>query len=149
MAYTIYRSDGVAVTVPDNAIDSQFYNATANPGSPTTGVGIQLNGRNAIDYGAPTAQTWLQMTENFASNGYKFQTGPTTDVSLVGQLWFDKSTLSLYVKVSTLVGIAGWRKIPVTNPIAPADGDVQVLAGPTISIFAGGVWNQIFPAIYS
>jgi len=147
MAYTIYRSDGVAVTVPDNAIDSQFYNPTAN--GVGKGLGIQLNGRNAIDYGAPTAQTWLQMTENFASNGIL----PTDGTSLVGQLWFNKSTSSLYVKVTTAaVGILNWRKIPVTNPVAPSDGDIQVSGtGPTfkIEIYGDGGWNQVFPAIYS
>jgi hypothetical protein len=143
MAYTIYRSDGVAVTVPDNTIDSQFYNPTAN--GVGKGLGIQLNGRNAIDYGAPTAQTWLQMTENFASNGVI----PTDGTSLVGQLWFNKSTSSLYVKVTTAaVGINNWRKIPVTNPITPVDGDIQVV-GSVISIWANGAWQQVFPAIYS
>jgi hypothetical protein len=138
MAYTIYRSDGVAVTVPDNTIDSQFYNPTAN--GVGKGLGIQLNGRNAIDYGAPTAQTWLQMTENFASNGVI----PTDGTSLVGQLWFNKSTSSLYVKVTTAaVGINNWRKIPVTNPITPVD------VGSVISIWANGAWQQVFPAIYS
>jgi hypothetical protein len=155
MAYTIYRSDGVAVTVPDNAIDSQFYNPNAN--GPNIGMGIQLNGRNAIDYGAPTAQTWLQMTENFASNGIL----PTDGTSLVGQLWFNKSTLSLNVKVTTgsIVNTDNWRKISVINPVVPGNGDIKVDVtnplAPLVYIFTGITipnptgWSQVFPAIYA
>jgi len=127
MAYTIYRSDGVAVTVPDNAIDSQFYNPTAN--GVGKGLGIQLNGRNAIDYGAPTAQTWLQMTENFASNGIF----PSDATSLVGQLWFNKSTSTLYVKVTTVnVGIANW------SPLVYAGGIVTSVSGTPSRISSTG-----------
>lgn len=43
----------------------------------------------------------------------------------------------------------GGSHVPVVNPITPADGDVQVLAGPVIKLYAGGVWNQVFPAVYS
>jgi hypothetical protein len=38
---------------------------------------------------------------------------------------------------------------PAVNPATPSDGDVQVAAGPTISIYASGAWRQIFPAVYS
>ena len=37
----------------------------------------------------------------------------------------------------------------IVNPSTPKDGDVQVGAGPTISIYASGAWRQIFPAVYS
>jgi hypothetical protein len=144
MAYTIYRADGTLVSVPDNAIDQTFYNPAAN--GPGIGMGIQLNGRNAIDYGAPTAQTLLQMTENFASNNVL----PSDGTSLVGQLWFNKTTSSLFVKVTTAnVGAANWRKIAVVDPVVAGDGDIQVLPGPVINIWANGAWQQIFPAVYS
>jgi hypothetical protein len=65
MSYTIYHADGTSVTVPDNAVDTTFYNANAH--SAGVGIGTQLVGRNAINYGAPVAQNFLQMTENFAS----------------------------------------------------------------------------------
>jgi hypothetical protein len=39
--------------------------------------------------------------------------------------------------------------ISAINPATPKDGDVQVAAGPTISIYASGAWRQIFPAVYS
>jgi hypothetical protein len=35
------------------------------------------------------------------------------------------------------------------NPATPKDGDIQVQAGPIISIYATGAYRQIFPAIYS
>ena len=143
MAYTIYKADGTLVSVPDNAIDQTFYNPTAN--GVGKGQGVQLNGRNAIDYGAPTAQSLLQMTENFASNGVL----PSDLTSLVGQLWFNKTTSSLYVKVTTAnVAIANWRKVSVVNPILPSDGDVLVV-GSVISIYANGAYQQVFPPIYS
>ena len=68
MSYTIYHADGTAVTVPDNAIDTEFYNATPAGRLPGQGIGTQLVGRNAINYGAAVAQNFLQQTENFASN---------------------------------------------------------------------------------
>lgn len=39
--------------------------------------------------------------------------------------------------------------VPTVNPSAPKDGDVQVAAGPIISIYASGAWRQIFPAVYA
>jgi hypothetical protein len=35
------------------------------------------------------------------------------------------------------------------NPVTPKDGDIQVQAGPIISIYATGAYRQIFPAVYS
>jgi hypothetical protein len=40
-------------------------------------------------------------------------------------------------------------QVPLVNPATPKDGDVQVLAGPIISIYATGAWRQIFPAVYA
>ena len=147
MAYNIYKSDGTLVVVPDNTIDSQFYNPTG--GNTAKGLGVQLNGRNAIDYGAPTAQTFLQITENFASGAAFF---PSDTTALQGQLWFNKTNSSLYVRVTgnTSGGIANWRRIVVIDPPSPSDGDIQVLSGPTrINIWANGAWQQVFPAVYS
>lgn len=148
MAYSIRKSDGTLVTVADNAIDTDFYNPTG--GSTGLGMGIQLIGRNAIDYGAAVAQSCLQMTENFSS---ATGTQPIGANALQGQLWYDKTLSTLYVRVTP--GVSGandlatnWRKIPVLNPVTPADGDIQVV-GAVISIWANGVWNQVFPAVYS
>jgi hypothetical protein len=35
------------------------------------------------------------------------------------------------------------------NPATPKDGDIQISAGPVISIYATGAYRQIFPAVYS
>jgi hypothetical protein len=148
MAYSIRKSDGTLVTVAVNAIDTDFYNPTG--GSTGLGMGIQLIGRNAIDYGAAVAQTFLQSTENFSSS-----TGsqPIGAKALQGQLWYDKSLSTLYVRVTPGVPAAdslatNWRKITVLNPVTPGDGDIQVI-GAVISIWANGAWQQVFPAIYS
>jgi len=150
MAYSIRKSDGTLVTVVDNAIDNDFYNPIG--GSTGLGMGIQLIGRNALDYGAAVAQTFLQSTENFSS-----QTGsqPVNSKALQGQLWYDQSLSTLYVRVTPGGGAdsppnftTNWRKITVLNPVTPGDGDIQVI-GAVISIWANGAWQQVFPAIYS
>lgn len=148
MAYNIYRADGTAIVVPDNSIDSQFYNASANGSG--KGQGTQLVGRNAIDYGAPTAQNFLQLTENFASNNIV----PSDTTSSIGQLWFNKSTSSLFVKVTaSAVGINNWSRLVALNPAGTAaNGDINISgtgASLTISIYADGAWRQLFPAVYS
>lgn len=147
MAYTIYKADGTAITVPDNTIDSDFYNPNTNGVS--KGTGTQLIGRNAIDYGAPVAQAFLQLTENFCGPNIP---GADTTNPLQGQLWFNKTDSSLYVRVTsnTAGGIANWKRVVVIDPISPSDGDIQVLTGPTrINIWANGAWRQVFPAVYS
>lgn len=152
MAYNIYKSDGTAISVPDNAISQQFYAPNANGAG--KGIGSQLVGRNAVDYGAPIAQNFLQLTENFAGT-----IPPADGKALQGQLWFDKTSVALHVNVSTTV-TADWRKVvtvsgsetgstPVINPSGPAnDGDLQIV-GSVISIWADGAWQQVFPAVYS
>jgi len=155
MAYTIYRSDGVAVTVPDNAIDSQFYNPNTN--GPNIGMGIRLNGRNAIDYGAPTAQTWLQMTENFANISGR---QPIGQYALEGQLWYDKSISALYVRVTPGTpgtdSMANWNLVAtVADPAAVTGTEGQIRVDGTGKVFVWTnlpgppAWRQIFPAIYS
>lgn len=167
MSYTIYHADGTPVIVPDNAIDTAFYNPNAH--SSGVGIGTQLVGRNAINYGAPVAQNFLQMTENFASTT-AFRPGDA--FALQGQLWFEKASATsgeLYVRVSSATsgGALNWRRVvsidsttntiiirggdvPVVNPTPgqERDGDTLVV-GSTISIWAAGAWRQIFPAVYS
>ena len=155
MAYNIYKSDGTPVVVPDNTIDQEFYNPTAN--GPGKGIGTQLIGRNAIDYGAPIAQNFIQLTENFCGTVL-----PSDTTAMQGQLWFNKTSSSngdLYVRITnnTSGGIANWKKVitegggsyPVVNPSGtPKDGDIKIV-GSVISIYADGAWRQVFPAIYS
>lgn len=171
MAYNIFKSNGAAVSVPDNVIDNQFYNPNFN--GVGKGVGTQLIGRNAIDYGAPVAQNFLQLTENFANDN-----PPSDATSLIGQIWYRTSTADLYVKADISgAGIENWKRIvtvglddnafidgdltvtgtvfsrggrcAVVNPTGiPLDGDIRV-EGEIIYIYAAGSWKQVFPAIYS
>jgi len=163
MSYTIYKSDGTAVTVPDNTIDIAFYNPSGGTGG--NGLGTQLLGRNTINYGAAVAQNFLQMTENFASLAV-----PSDTTSLQGQLWFSKTSSTtgiLYVRTTSngSGGILNWREVvtadadgnitirggtgPAVNPTdPPEDGDIQVV-GSVISIWANSAWQQVFPAEYS
>lgn len=160
MAYSLFTPTGsehavTPITVPDNAIDQGLYNA-ANK------LGVQLIGRNAIDYGTAVAQNTIQMVSNFAGTS-----PPTAAKSLQGQLWFNATSAtagSLYVRTATTAGgefPAGWEKfvtinssstgtIPTVNPTpgTERDGDMKI-TGSVISMWAGGGYRQIFPAQYS
>lgn len=129
MSYTIYRADGTPVTVPDNAIDTSYY--TSNVYGAGIGIGTLLVGRNAINYGAPIAQNFLQIVENFASSAAN---RPTDAVALQGQLWFEKVSGSagrLYVRISssTTGGIANWKEIVVSSS---ADGTINNRGGTVV-----------------
>jgi hypothetical protein len=162
MAYSIFTPTGsehagTPITVPDNAIDQGLYNASNK-------LGVQLVGRNAIDYGTAVAQNTVQMVSNFAGG-----LAPVAAKSLQGQLWFNATSPtagSLYVRTATSTGgefPAGWEKlvsvnssqtgtIPIVNPAGGTekDGDIQILTGPTrINMWAAGGWRSIFPAVYS
>lgn len=143
MAYTIYKSDGTGVTVPDNTIDVQYYSPNVNGAG--KGVGTQLIGRNAIDYGTPVAQNFLQLTENFCGT-----IAPPNATALQGQLWFDKTNGLLKVNVSA-TSTAQWAALAtVAAPGASTGYDGQVrVTGSVISIWANGAWRQVFPAVYS
>ncbi len=118
MSYTIYHADGQLVTVPDNAIDTTFYNAT--PAGSSLGIGTQLVGRNAINYGTSVAQNFLQMTENFASD---VASRPTDAFALQGQLWFEKDAVTpeatgkLFVRIANAPSgdALNWNKVVVED----------------------------------
>jgi hypothetical protein len=139
MTYTIYHANGLAVSVPDNAIDVQFYDSASK-------IGTQLVGQNAIGYGSPIAQNFLQMTENFYG-----PTAPSNAKALRGQLWFDSASSVLKVNVSSTVGTPNWAGIgTIADPSAVTGTDGQVkVNGSVVSIWANGAWRQIFPAVYS
>lgn len=152
MAYSIFTPTGsehagTPITVPENAIDLGLYNASNK-------LGVQLVGRNAIDYGTAVAQNTIQMISNFAGG-----LPPLSAKALQGQLWFNATSPTagnLYVRlaVSTTPGEfpTGWSRIPLVNSgsSTPQDGDIRTSGtGPTfkIEIWGGGAWNQVFPAI--
>jgi hypothetical protein len=173
MSYTIRKTNGTAITVPDNTLDLAYYSGTVPPG---VGYGNILVGRNTTGYGAAIAQNFLQMQENFANT-----TPPVDSVALQGQLWFEATSSTsgnLYVRVkdNPSGGIANWGKLTVednsgnlvvggritsdgnsvpvvytSTPASALPGDIRVLTSPslTISIYGNGTWNQIFPAVYS
>lgn len=138
MAYTIYKSDGTPVIVNDNSISVEFYDTTG--GSTGLGSGIRLVGRNAIDYGVPIAQNFLQMTENFASSG---TSRPDGTAALQGMLWHNKTVNALFLKTGIGDLNTDWNRIPRINPtLTPQDGDIQV-TGLSASIYVNGSWTSI------
>jgi hypothetical protein len=109
MAYTIYKSNGTSVTVADNTIDNMFYNPAG--GATNQGMGLQLVGRNTLGYGAAIAQNILQSAENFANPN-----APADSVALQGQLWFNTTTKSMYVRVGAsgqTGGLVNWNQLPI------------------------------------
>jgi len=165
MSYNVYKPTGATgtnpIVVPDNAIDGSLYDSTNK-------VGVQLVGRNAIDYGTAIAQNIVQMTSNFAGS-----VTPPPGKALQGQLWFNASsstTGEIYVRKTSSTAAqpnqatdiaTNWQKVvtvagnqtgrpAVVNPTSGTeqDGDIQVV-GSVISIWAAGAWRQIFPAVYS
>lgn len=144
MAYTIHKSDGTAVNIPDNIIDTVYYNPVG--GSAGTGLGIQLLGQNSVSYGAAVAQNFLQMQENYSNSAF-----PSDATALQGQLWFNKTSGTagnLFVRTSGSGsgGLANWRQVVITD----ASGNIVVggtvtatqFIGPVSSI-NGGAANQI------
>jgi len=118
MSYNIYKSDGSTVVIPDGVVDQNFNNSTANAGK---GIGVQFVGLTSTNYVVPTAQNFLQITENFCGAIL-----PPDNKALQGQLWFNKlssTTGKLYVRVSGALvgGLSNWKEIVV--------GDTTVVPG--------------------
>jgi hypothetical protein len=148
MAYLIYKSNGSAISVPDNLINTAYYNATGGggygPGNVPQaghGLGTQLVGRNRIDYGAAIAQNLVQLQENFSS-----ATTPSDVTSLQGQMWFKQNSTTsgdLFVRTTanTSGGILNWQRIITENNAGDSDvGTVTtgVWQGTPIGILYGG-----------
>lgn len=138
MAYLIYKSNGSAVSVPDNLINTAFYNASGGggygPGNvPQSGhgLGVQLVGKNKVDYGAAIAQDLLQLQENFCS-----ATTPSDTTSLQGQLWFKQTSTTageLYVRIAgnSSGGILNWQKIITIDNAGNSN----------VGTVTSGIWN--------
>jgi hypothetical protein len=141
MPYNIYQSDGTPITVPDNAIDTEFYNPAGGGGVGGVpvgqGQGIQLVGRNALNYGAATAQNFLQLTENFCS-GFGYQ--PSDATVLQGQIWFEKdSTTTGNLWVRTAVnGTTGAFNTTWTQIVTGSTG-----TAPSANNLTGGVATSV------
>lgn len=111
--YSVYKPDGATGTnpilVPEGSIDnSTLYNVSSS-------IGIQLIGRNALNYGEATAQNFVQLASNFAGGVM-----PPDQIALQGQLWFEVSSAtsgSLYVRTTsnTSGGLANWKQLFIDN----------------------------------
>lgn len=109
MAYNVFTPPGskyaiTPLTVPDNAIDTAFYDSGNT-------LGVQLLGRNVIDYGMAIAQNTIQMVSNFAGTVL-----PNDTIALQGQLWFNATTSTtgnLFVRTTanTSGGTANWQQL--------------------------------------
>lgn len=114
MSYTIYKSDGGAVTVTDNAVDQTYYNPNANGAG--KGVGTQLVGNGFAGFYQPMAQNFLQLTENFAGPNM-----PSDTTALQGQLWFKRNSAAdgeLYIRTNSLTagGMTNWTGVVLNKP---------------------------------
>lgn len=132
MSYQIYKSDGTLITVPDNTIDTAYYNPTGGGGTGGSGngQGVQLLGRNTVNYGAAIAQNILQSAENFCSSNF-----PSDATALQGQLWFNQlsnTTGNLYVRTTNNVsgGLANWQQLLTVN----SSGNLVVTGTVTTSV---------------
>jgi hypothetical protein len=124
MAYTIYKADGTAVSVIEGAISGVFYDPNAN--GTGKGIGQQLIGKSAINYGAPIAQNFLQLTENFCGTVM-----PSDTTALQGQLWFNKlsnTSGDLYVRNTNTAsgGMANWTKLLTQSALGASSGSTLV-----------------------
>lgn len=84
MAYEINKSDGTSITINDGQIN----NVDSN---------MQLIGRNRADYGAPIAQNFVRLLENFAAESAPNDNPNVSGSALAGQLWYKPSTNTLSV----------------------------------------------------
>ena len=104
MAYEINKSDGTTITINDGQIN----NVDSN---------MQLIGRNRADYGAPIAQNFVRLIENFAAESSPDANPNVSGDPLAGQLWYKPSTNTLSVYDGTTwqsILTAGGLHIP--NP---------------------------------
>lgn len=106
--YSVYKPTGSngtnPILVPEGSIDGAYYDSVNK-------VGIQLVGRNALNYGTATAQNFVQLASNFSGTNF-----PNDSIALQGQLWFNPlSTTSgeLNVRVTSTGsgGLANWKKV--------------------------------------
>jgi len=113
------------VTIPDNAIDTNYYDSVNQ-------VGVQFVGRNAIDYGAAIAQNFLQMLENFAGPAL-----PSASWTQQGQLFFNTTNQTMYVKFQTTGSpeSANWMSLASISSTGNANipGNLIVGGGVTVT----------------
>ena len=121
MAYEINKSDGSTLTINDGQINVQ--------------TSLQLIGRNRADYGAPIAQNFLRLLDNFANEVSPDQapTGSGGD-PLIGQLWYKPSIKQLSVYTGS--GSTGWQGLVL---VADAGEDTTVASLVSTEILTGSM----------
>lgn len=133
MTYQLFKptgSNGVnPISVPDNAIDTALYDSTNK-------LGVQLIGRNAVDYGTAVAQNTIQMVSNFSGTIL-----PSDTIALQGQLWFNATSSAagqLYVRVTSNVsgGILNWREVATVD----SSGGIDVPTVTTTTLTASTIF---------
>ncbi len=141
MTYSVYKPTGSnglnPIQVPDNTSNNAFYDSTNK-------IGIQLVGRNMIDYGSAIAQNIVQMTSNFAGT-----IAPSNSIALQGQLWFNSTsstTGTLYVR--TTANTSGAFSTNWTEVLTSGNGNAATankLATPrTIATTGDAAWSVSF-----
>jgi hypothetical protein len=140
MTYQLYKPTGSnglnPIPVPDNAIDTALYDS-ANK------LGVQLVGRNAIDYGTAVAQNTIQMVSNFSGTIL-----PSDAIALQGQLWFNATSSTvgnLYVRVTSNVsgGILNWEQV-VTSGSGNAPTATKLQTARNITATGDASWTVLF-----
>jgi hypothetical protein len=86
---------------------------------------------------------------------------PTSPTPFNGDEWLCLENGKLYTYI-TDVDSSQWVELrsdtgdiynvgltmPVVNPTFPKDGDYRIISG-VVDFYVGGVWRQIYPAVYS
>ncbi len=131
MAYESNKSDGTTVTVNDGQIN----NIDSN---------LQLIGRNRADYGAPIAQNFVRLIENFAAESAPDANPNVSGVSVAGQLWYKPSTNTLSVYDGTQ-----WNSILTAGGGGGGTIEVDGLDATTITANSVGTSGERVATIFS
>lgn len=131
MAYEINKSDGTTITINDGQIN----NVDSN---------MQLIGRNRADYGAPIAQNFVRLIENFAAESSPDANPNVSGDPLAGQLWYKPSTNTLSVYDGTT-----WQSILTAGGGGGGTVTVDTLAATTVNADSVGTSGDRIANIYS
>jgi hypothetical protein len=139
MAYTINKQDGTPLSISAGLV------------TPTTDYVVQFIGKNSADYGPALNQNFLRITENFASD-----TQPNPTNLLTGQLWYDKTNLSLKVYDGTRFN--SLAKLTTSNVVAASatvkEGDLWFdkttdPVNKALKIYNGNAWVKVGESTFS
>mgnify|MGYP003342059983 CR=1 FL=1 len=122
MAYTIYKSNGAAITISDNTFNDD--------------LDLRLVGKNRTGYGAAVNQNFVRLLENF-SNG----TAPNNPTA--GQLWWDSSNNTLKVWNGAWKTVSGMQ-VSNSQPSLPAVGNFWYdTLNEELKFWNGTLWQTV------